>query len=245
MQDVEELRAGTRRQAKQNLDMFLQEHGWRTHLFETTSRLTQPGDLLDEFFFCLLGGYGITYEINALAYETLRSNGLLEKDIVLAPNYVAEVSQQLKQLPLREEEGIRYVSYRFPNNKAKTLAAAGKWLEEVAGWDLLFIYQTTPTESRDILTSCPGFGLKTASWLLRNIGHGEGLAILDVHIIRIAREWSWIPDGLTPQRDYLEIERRLQDTCTACNANIGSVDLALWHFSRGDFIDDSGQNRLF
>ena len=42
-------------------------------------------------------------------------------------------------------------------------------------------------ERRRFLCNCPGVGLKTASWLLHNLGLASELAILDVHLLRAMR----------------------------------------------------------
>ena len=58
---------------------------------------------------------------------------------------------------------------------------------------------------RELLCGCPGFGYKTASWLLRNLGLGRGLAIIDVHVLRALADERRLVDVRLP-RDYARVE---------------------------------------
>ena len=73
---------------------------------------------------------------------------------------------------------------------------------------------------RTWLTSCPGLGPKSASWVLRNTGWAQDLAILDVHVLRAMSDAGLIGEsGL--KSSYEAVERTFLDSvrparCRAC-----------------------------
>ncbi len=222
-------------------------HNWRFD-DRINGKLPVASGLLDEFFFCLLGGYGITYEANLAAFLHLKSLGYLQQSwFNQAIDHEALISTTLSHTQLYSPLGFaRSFRYRFPNVKARFLVAAANWLEQTLNWNLDQLKICAPFQARDALITCPGLGYKTASWYLRNIGHGGNLAIVDVHIERIAKERALVPYGLTAQNDYLEIEARLLSACRMVPAPIEVLDLVLWHYSRGDLVEHAtGQTRLF
>jgi N-glycosylase/DNA lyase len=137
--------------------------------------------------------------------------------------------------PLCKDGSFR--AYRFPKSKAKILVKAGQWLLRTCDFCLSDLLNSTSKKNREILLECPGVGYKTASWFLRNIGQGDGLAILDIHIYRILKDFAIIPPTLTVESDYLEIEDFFCDACDAIGARIESMDLILWTWARGDVYD--------
>lgn len=234
MEDLQQARSALEAQARANIVTFIENHGWRYDLFNLKSTANQSSDFTGEFFFCLLGGYSITFEMNKIAFESISSSIGFSRDSVRSPNFQEDVASRLRFLTVNKDGLSRVISYRFPNSKAKTLCSAGEWLERMDLWDLSKLLTISATDARALLITCPGVGLKTASWFLRNIGNGDGLAIIDVHIDRIAKAWHLIPHGLDPQKNYLEIEERMQNHCLALGTCISKLDLALWHYSRGD-----------
>src|SRR6187402_3355858 len=57
---------------------FWTAHSWR--IDDIKFKEKSDSELCDEFFFCLLGGYGITYESNLAAFQQLKTEGWLTKD---------------------------------------------------------------------------------------------------------------------------------------------------------------------
>lgn len=228
------------------LAKFVLDVDWhRTHLPEQ-KRLETTEACQAQFWFCMLGGYSITYEINLVAHEMLSLKPGLTRAALLAESFVSDAEETLRALPIGPNNQRRLVSYRFPASKAKSLPKAAQWLETTGLWDLTKLFEVTSTLARERLLSCPGMGLKTASWFLRNIGHGKGLAIVDVHVARLATSLQLVPEGLDPIKDYLEFERLLCVHCSTFGFDVSELDLAMWHYSRGDFIEHrTGQRRLF
>lgn len=229
MEEVQRLRTQIDTTARANLRAFIRRYPPCGTPYEEPH---SAEDGLERFFFCLLGGYSITYELNQIAFSNFAKRIGFHRQALLANDFAPRVARVLRALEI--DETGRTVSYRFPNSKAKTLASAAHWLERLDLWDLRVLRVATPREGRELLITCPGIGLKTASWFLRNIGHGRGLAILDVHLDRIAKQWLLIPSGLSTSKDYLEMEGLLQGHCNHAGIDISEIDLALWRFARGD-----------
>jgi N-glycosylase/DNA lyase len=195
---------------------------------------------LDEFFFCLLGGYGIPFELNKSTFSVLKTKGYFEPSAYRGHTERLEnrLESELKTRqfnPLCKDGSFR--AYRFPKSKAKTLVKAGQWLLRTCDFCLSDLLASTSKKSRETLLECPGVGYKTASWFLRNIGQGNGLAILDIHIYRTLKDLAIIPPTLTVESDYLEIEDFFCSACDAIGARIESMDLILWTWARGDVYE--------
>ena len=192
---------------------------------------------LDEFFFCLLGGYGITYELNESAFLILKNKGLFEKQIFAkSEDSIFQLFQNelnRRQFSPRGKNG-NFRAYRFPNSKGLILTKAGKWLKDVCDFKLenVFSMENSSQENRNFLLSCPGFGYKSSSWFLRNIGLGSDLAILDIHIYRTLLDFGIIPENLQVQTNYLEIEDYFCKACDLINAKPELMDLIIWMWAR-------------
>ncbi len=93
-----------------------------------------------------------------------------------------------------------------------------------------------PQGVRDwLVRTVKGLGYKEASHLLRNIGLGTNMAILDRHILknlRILGVIDEIPASMTRKR-YLAFERRMMRF--ACNVSIplSHLDFVLWYKETG------------
>lgn len=80
-----------------------------------------------------------------------------------------------------------------------------------------------------------GFGMKEASHFLRNIGLGEDLAILDVHILKNLQDYGVIdeiPEVLT-KKTYLEIESKMKKFSEQIGIPFAELDLLLWSEETG------------
>ena len=91
---------------------------------------------------------------------------------------------------------------------------------------------------RDWLAENPrvmGLGYKESSHFLRNIGLGEGLAILDRHILTNLIRFRVIPEmpkSLTKKR-YLEIEKKTRKFSQRVEIPMADLDLLFWSFETG------------
>lgn len=188
--------------------------------------------LRDEALFCLLGGHGVPYELALSATRRLLSLDVFSS--TWSPRALeARLRQELSSAqfePRRRNGELR--RYRYPDRKAGLIVAAREWF--VDGAPLLGRLCAIDDERarRELLCSCPGFGQKTASWLLRNVGLGRGLAIIDVHVLRALIEERRLVDVKLP-RDYARVEEAFLTWCEELDASPAAFDLFLWEWQRG------------
>ena len=188
-----------------------------------------------ELVFCLLSGFGVSYEHALSASDRVRMLAPFDRswDAVELELQLCHELEQPQFEPRRRDGTPR--RYRFPRRKAELIVAARQWLlscDDVIG-------QLSSIESehdrRRLLCGCPGVGPKTASWLLRNLGLASELAILDVHLLR-ALQASGRVDKLTMPRDYDLAEAAFLDWCLELGAPAAAFDLFVWEWQRGSLV---------
>ena len=81
---------------------------------------------------------------------------------------------------------------------------------------------------RDALTGLSGIGVKTASWVVRNWRRSDRVAILDVHIVRMARMLHIFPEPWKVERNYREMEKAYLDFASAISAQASMLDSVMW-----------------
>ncbi|HIJ99971.1 TPA: N-glycosylase/DNA lyase [archaeon] len=199
---------------KQRLEDFKQVYNWpETKLF-------------CELAFCLLTPQSRARSCDS-AVQDLEKKELLQKG---TPKKIAKI--------------LKLKGVRFYNNKAKyIIEARGQFFNgsnslrnSLEGWRA----QTNSSiDFRNLVSkNIKGLGLKEASHFLRNIGHGEELAILDRHILknlvkyRVIRE---IPKSLTAKR-YHEIEQKLFKFANKIGISGAELDLLLWSEETGEIF---------
>ena len=91
-------------------------------------------------------------------------------------------------------------------------------------------------DRRRLLSECPGVGFKTASWVLRNLGLGDELAIIDIHVLRALVGAKRIPDGIQIPKDYEMAEEAFIAWCDELDAPSAAFDLFVWHWQRGILV---------
>lgn len=173
------------------------------------------GNLRHEIVACLLGGHGITYEMNRAAFERLRDRGLLD-----IPQIETKIILQALTEPfLRNGRPVRY---RFPRQKCGFVHAALARLDrESPPSDL-------PAMFRNWLVGFPGIGLKTASWITRNALRTREVAVIDVHICRAGIIMGLFSGSEKLPKDYLSLERRFLHFSSAIGADPRRLDLLMW-----------------
>lgn len=188
-----------------------------------------------ELLFCLLGGFGISFELALSASTTL-----WELD-PFAPRWdEAEILDRIchelsqRQFEPRNTSGSLR-RYRFPNRKAHLIMGARRWLAVTGPVHQTLIELEGEQERRRLLCNCPGIGPKSASWLLRNLGMASRLAILDVHLIRALQEAGRITTETLP-RDYEAVEAAFVAWCDQLGAPPAAFDLFVWEWQRGAFL---------
>lgn len=189
-----------------------------------------------ELLFCLLGGHGVSYELSVSAADVLAGKGIFgecERRGDRLQRFVQDLLSRPWYEPLRHDGRGR--RYRYPKRKSALIRQADDWIREHAPAGLLEILQALDDERkrREWLCLCPGVGPKTASWVLRNLGLGDRLAILDVHVLRALEQTGRIAQYRLP-RDYDRAEVAFLAWSDQLNAPAAAFDLLLWELGRGD-----------
>lgn len=178
--------------------------------------VTKHATLAEETGFCLLGGYGIKYEVNAAAFDRLQAASVFDLDVVLEE---AEILALLKA-PLRVSN--RDVRYRFPNQRARRLASMRDTLGKVS------LTSRDPHRMRQALLAIEGIGPKTASWIVRNVLGSDEVAIIDIHILRACTSMGVFPSDIRLPRDYEPLERRFIAFSNAIDVRPSVLDAVMW-----------------
>ena len=186
-----------------------------------------------ELLFCLLGGFGVTYEHGRSAAAIISSLGPFSEnwrdDEILEAIVLALMRPQFE--PRRQDGSLR--RYRFPRYKASMIVNARRWLRDNAPLDDRLLTTGGCKERRALLSDCPGVGLKTASWVLRNLGMGSDLAIIDIHVLRALSDSGRVPETVRIPRDYELAEDAFLQWCDELRAPPAAFDLFVWHWQRG------------
>jgi N-glycosylase/DNA lyase len=126
---------------------------------------------------------------------------------------------------------------RFYKNKSKYIVEARKCLfkdDKICIKDKIDAKDTV--NSREwLVKNIKGIGYKEASHFLRNIGMGDDLAILDIHILRNLKRLGVIntmPKSLS-KKMYLEIEERLKEFSRQIKIPMAHLDLLFWSMGTG------------
>lgn len=173
--------------------------------------------LQEEVAACLLGGYGIPAEVGLAAFRRLRDTGVLEA----TPDPSELLELLARPLPV---EG-RAVRYRFARQKSEYLAASLRALRGVS-------LPLDDRALRDALTALPGIGMKTASWITRNVRDSDSVAILDVHICRACSAIGVFPAKASPAKSYRDLEERFLAFACAISARASLLDSVMWYVMR-------------
>lgn len=199
--------------------------------------------VLDEFFFVLLGGFGISYELNLSGLYILKQQGLISDGYYHEKNRLAFIEEKIREQFSKKQFTPTTANgqprkYRYIETKPRIISNAGYWLWEDCEWGLYDKLQSMNTnQARIWLCSCPGIGMKSASWLLRNTGLSEDCAVFDVHIIRFLSYLGFhTPESLT-EKTYLNLEESLREVCSNVGVPLGKMDYLLWLLSRNGFLD--------
>ncbi|GAA5032267.1 hypothetical protein ACFQRL_04665 [Microbacterium fluvii] len=175
------------------------------------------GSSLDEeVVACLLGGFGVTYELNVAAFHAVRDAGLIASDVAPDPGLIAE--QLARPLSLASGRAARY---RFPNQKSARIASALSRLKQEPAPD-------DPIGARDWLLSFNGIGPKTASWIVRNRWPDAEVAIVDIHVWRAATACGVFDPDWNPTRNYWEMEAVFVEWARHGGVSAAALDATIW-----------------
>lgn len=205
-----------------------------------------PSDLVQEFFFVLLGGFGISYEQNKSALKVIKQKGFIDFNLYRDAKSTPLIEQRLREeFETKQFEPLtisgEYRKYRFTKTKPDIIVAAGQWLWAECNWDLkIKIEDLGCQKSRKWLCNCPGLGMKSASWFLRNTGYNQDCAVFDVHILRFLRRIGLeVPRTLTDYT-YIKLENELRDICNRIGVRLGIMDYLLWILGRNGYLNNVG-----
>ncbi len=171
--------------------------------------------LEEELIACLLGGYGLPAEVGLAAYERLRAVHVEDPDRLLDDEAVLKL--------LREPMVLngRHVRYRFAKQKSAYLAGSMRQLQHLDR-DL------PDRDLRDALTTLPGIGPKTASWIVRNWRGSDCVSILDIHILRAGRILQIFPETWSVERNYRQLEDAFLHFAEAISVKASVLDSVMW-----------------
>lgn len=213
------------------------EEAWETcaDLFVgAVASATQPTEVSvhRELLFCLLGGFGVTFEL------AVSASGVVQRldpfgDHWSQSELALRVEQELQQAQFEPRTASGMLRrYRFPTRKAGVVARASSWVRSTA--PVLERLEGIEDERRRraFLEDCPGVGPKTGSWILRNLGLASTLAILDVHVVRALEASGRVISPSLP-RDYQIVEEAFLGWCKELGASPAAFDLFLWEWQRG------------
>lgn len=188
---------------------------WSTR-HETTDRPHRLGDsFLEEVVACLLGGHGITYEMNVAAFHALRDAGVLGETCSASSGAINDILNE----PL--SVAGRRIRYRFPNQKAERIAQA---LHRLAREPI----PTDPLIARDWLLTFAGIGPKTASWVVRNQFATDAVAIIDIHVQRAGVQAGIFDPDWAPARDYWTMEAAFLQWAAIGEVSAADLDAVIW-----------------
>ncbi|MBE3030408.1 N-glycosylase/DNA lyase [Sneathia sp. DSM 16631] len=125
-------------------------------------------------------------------------------------------------------------SIRFKKTKAKRLVSLREKLSingSLEAKKIIFNGNDVFKIREWLVKNIDGFGYKEASHVLRNLGFGENIAILDRHILRNLLKLEIIdeiPKTLTPKK-YMDIEEKMRKYSSKIDISMDRLDLLFWY----------------
>lgn len=172
-------------------------------------------NLKEEVVACLLGGYGLKAELGLLAFHRIKNLRLICQEASF------EDIEDAISAPFRWDG--RDIHYRFSRQKAKYIYG---FLQRN---DIEEMEMMSGSRLRERLMTVKGIGPKTASWIARNQGNCEDVAIVDIHIYRAGRLAGFVNPRWDMQKDYYKIEESFLDFCHSINALPSKMDSIMWN----------------
>ncbi len=127
---------------------------------------------------------------------------------------------------------------RFANNKSSYMVEARRFFAGPGGMRKT-IDSIPRAELRDWLAeNVMGIGMKEAGHFMRNIGLGQNIAILDVHILHNLLRYAVIdkiPESMSKRR-YLEIEEKMKQFSGKVGIPMDELDLVFWSHETGEIF---------
>jgi N-glycosylase/DNA lyase len=121
---------------------------------------------------------------------------------------------------------------RFHNQKARNIVKARKMISRIKK----MLKGSDNRKMREwLVDNVRGLGWKEASHFLRNVGHGNGLAIIDRHILKNLMDFGFIdkiPENLT-KKQYFQLEEKIKEFSSSASIPMEELDLLLWSKETG------------
>ena len=140
------------------------------------------------------------------------------------------------------EEISEYLNIvRFKNNKARYLVELRELMtleNELSPKKILDGKGDVFQKRKWIFENIKGMGMKEANHVLRNLGFGEEIAILDRHVLRNLIALGVIdemPKTIT-EKKYYEIEEKMREYSKSSNITMDALDLILWYKEAGELF---------
>lgn len=189
--------------------------------FEEVWKKGSDGDLFYEMVFCLLTP-------GARARNADRCLQTVKEEKLLMGGDIQALSRCLNLV-------------RFKNNKARNIVEARSKFTGPGGVSIRQVLEREPSglARREYLVSeVRGMGYKEASHFLRNIGLGDGLAILDRHVLKYLESAGLINavgQSLSRKR-YMKTEQVLNGLAFQAGMPVTHLDFVLWYMATGDIF---------
>ena len=142
----------------------------------------------------------------------------------------------------KAEEIVEFLNIvRFKNNKSRYLVELRELMtreRKLQPKKILSKIGDTFEKRKWILKNVKGMGLKEANHVLRNLGFGENIAILDRHILRNLEALNVIdeiPKTIT-EKKYYEIEEKMREYSDFSKIRMDELDLVLWYKEAGEIF---------
>lgn len=140
----------------------------------------------------------------------------------------------------QSEEIAEYLNIvRFKNNKSRYLVELRELMTvdgKLQPKKILSEKGNTLEKREWIFKNIKGMGMKEANHVLRNLGFGDEIAILDRHILRNLVQLNIIneiPKSIT-EKKYYEIEEKMKEYSEYSGITMGELDLVLWYKEAGE-----------
>lgn len=148
---------------------------------------------------------------------------------------IEEIRDNDKLFTADAEDLVEYLNkVRFKNTKAKRLVRLRDQMTingKLNPKEVLMSKGNVFEIREWIVENVDGMGLKEASHVLRNLGMGQDIAILDRHILRTLYDLGVIdeiPKTLT-RKKYYEIEDKMREYSKYTGIGLDRMDLVLWY----------------
>ncbi len=183
--------------------------------------------LWEELVCCVLSSQ-VKFELSLAVTLNLKRNGLLDLE-VFDCSYEDQLGVVLRSPVMVDGRSIKY---RFPNTKAKQIAAARKNIYGcgISLREMLDKYSESSDLRAALVKLVPGLGMKQASMYLRNVSNSFELAVIDSHVLKYMNVIDLIkkvPSSISKAR-YLAKENMLTKYTERFGYPVGCVDYAIW-----------------